>query len=101
MKYFFHLLLLSFLFSCSEEIEIEQSLPSTPEDLKDHSAEFTKEVIEVTDGVSNIVVDNFNRDDKVNEILWFIYKLEVQPKSKGGLVHYLLGNHEYIVLYND
>ena len=51
MKYFFHLLLLSFLFSCSEEIEIEKTLPTTPEDLKEHSAEFTKEVIEVTDGV--------------------------------------------------
>ena len=51
MKNLFYLLLLSFLFSCSEEIEIEKTLPSTPEDLKDHSAEFTKEVIEVTDGV--------------------------------------------------
>ena len=51
MKYFFYLLLLSLLFSCSEEIEIEKTLPTTPEDLKEHSAEFTKEVIEVTDGV--------------------------------------------------
>ena len=48
-----------------------------------------------------IVGDIFDRGDKVNEILWFIYELEVQAKSKGGRVHYLLGNHEYMVLYND
>ena len=39
--------------------------------------------------------------DKVNEILWFVYDLEGQAKEKGGRVHYLLGNHEYMVLYND
>jgi len=48
-----------------------------------------------------IVGDIFDRGDKVNEILWFIYELEAQAKSKGGWVHYLLGNHEYMVLYND
>jgi len=48
-----------------------------------------------------IVGDIFDRGDKINEILWFIYELEVQAKSKGGRVHYLLGNHEYMVLYND
>ena len=34
-------------------------------------------------------------------MLWFIYKLEAQAKNKGGRVHYLLGNHEYMILYND
>ena len=48
-----------------------------------------------------IVGDIFDRGDKVNEILWFIYELEVQAKNQGGRVHYLLGNHEYMVLYND
>jgi len=48
-----------------------------------------------------IVGDIFDRGDKVNEILWFIYELEAQARSKGGRVHYLLGNHEYMVLYND
>ena len=48
-----------------------------------------------------IVGDIFDRGDKVNEILWFIYELESQAKSNGGRVHYLLGNHEYMVLYND
>ena len=48
-----------------------------------------------------IVGDIFDRGDKVNEILWFIYKLEHQAEKGGGRVHYLLGNHEYMVLYND
>lgn len=48
-----------------------------------------------------IVGDIFDRGDKVNEILWLVYDLEVQAKGKGGRVHYLLGNHEYMVLYND
>ena len=48
-----------------------------------------------------IVGDIFDRGDKVNEILWLVYDLEDQAKEKGGRVHYLLGNHEYMVLYND
>lgn len=48
-----------------------------------------------------IVGDIFDRGDKVNETLWFIYELEMQAKNAGGRVHYLLGNHEYMVLYND
>ena len=48
-----------------------------------------------------IVGDIFDRGDKVNEILWLVYDLEGQAKEKGGRVHYLLGNHEYMVLYND
>ena len=48
-----------------------------------------------------IVGDIFDRGDKVNEILWFIYELEMQAKNAGGRVHYLLGNHEYMVLYSD
>ena len=48
-----------------------------------------------------IVGDIFDRGDKVNEILWLVYELEGQAKEKGGRVHYLLGNHEYMVLYND
>ena len=48
-----------------------------------------------------IVGDIFDRGDKVNEILWLVYDLESQAKERGGRVHYLLGNHEYMVLYND
>ena len=48
-----------------------------------------------------IVGDIFDRGDKVTETLWFIYNLEQQAKKSGGKVHYLLGNHEYMVLHND
>ena len=48
-----------------------------------------------------IVGDVFDRGAKVNEILWLIFKLEQQAKSNGGRVHFLLGNHEYMVLHGD
>ena len=48
-----------------------------------------------------ITGDIFDRGDKVNELLWLIYKLENQAKNKGGHVHYLLGNHEYMILQKD
>ena len=54
-------------------------------------------------GEGHLVItgDIFDRGDKVNEVLWLIYKLEAQAKNVGGRVHYLLGNHEYMILYND
>jgi len=54
-------------------------------------------------GKGHLVIngDIFDRGDKVNEVLWLIYKLEIQAKNTGGRVHYLLGNHEYMILYND
>mgnify|MGYP000543923825 FL=1 len=48
-----------------------------------------------------IVGDVFDRGPKVNEILWLIFKLEQQAIKQGGRVHYLLGNHEYMVLHGD
>ena len=48
-----------------------------------------------------IVGDVFDRGDKINEVLWLIYKLEIQAKNKGGRVHFLLGNHEYMILQKD
>ncbi len=48
-----------------------------------------------------IVGDVFDRGDKVNELLLLIYKLEQQAKDKGGRVHFLLGNHEFMVLQKD
>jgi len=48
-----------------------------------------------------IVGDIFDRGDKVTETLWFVYDLEKQAQEKGGMVHYLLGNHEYMVMQND
>ncbi|WCO00736.1 metallophosphoesterase [Psychroserpens ponticola] len=48
-----------------------------------------------------IVGDIFDRGPKVNEMLWLIYKLEQQAEDKGGHLHFLLGNHEYMVLHKD
>ena len=48
-----------------------------------------------------IVGDIFDRGDKVNEMLWLVYQLENQAEKKGGKVHFLLGNHEYMVLHQD
>lgn len=48
-----------------------------------------------------IVGDIFDRGPKVNEMLWLIYKLEQQAKNQGGYLHFLLGNHEYMVLHKD
>ncbi len=48
-----------------------------------------------------IAGDIFDRGDKVTEVLWLVYKLEEQAKKAGGRVHYLLGNHEFMVLHED
>jgi len=45
--------------------------------------------------------DVFDRGDKVTECLWFIFQLEIQAKKQGGMVHYLLGNHEMMALLFD
>ncbi len=48
-----------------------------------------------------ITGDIFDRGDTVTQALWLVYKLEQQAKAAGGKVHYLLGNHEYMVLRGD
>ena len=48
-----------------------------------------------------IVGDVFDRGPKINEMLWLLYKLEIQATKKGGRLHFLLGNHEYMVLHKD
>tara|TARA_B110000037_G_scaffold217923_1_gene279909 strand:- start:2022 stop:3089 length:1068 start_codon:yes stop_codon:yes gene_type:complete len=48
-----------------------------------------------------IVGDVFDRGNKVHETLLLIYKLEHQAKNKGGRVHFLLGNHEFMILHKD
>lgn len=64
----------------------------------------------ITDSIGNwsygkghlvIVGDIFDRGDKVTECLWFIFKLEQQALRKGGRVHFLLGNHELMVMHGD
>lgn len=45
-----------------------------------------------------VVGDVMDRGDRVMESLWLIYKLERQAEEKGGMVHFLLGNHELMVM---
>jgi len=51
-------------------------------------------------GKGNLVIvgDVMDRGDKVMESLWLIYHLEQQAKASGGKVHFLLGNHELMVM---
>ena len=48
-----------------------------------------------------IVGDVFDRGSKVTECLWFIHQLQKQASEYGGYVHFLLGNHEIMILQND
>lgn len=41
-----------------------------------------------------LVGDFVDRGSSATQVLWLIYKLEQSAKSKGGKVHYILGNHE-------
>jgi hypothetical protein len=45
-----------------------------------------------------IVGDVFDKGPGVTKSLWLIKKLEKQAEHDGGKVHYLLGNHEIMVL---
>ncbi|WP_435276729.1 metallophosphoesterase [Psychrobium sp. nBUS_13] len=54
-----------------------------------------------SDGHLVITGDIFDRGDTVTQALWLVYKLEQQANIAGGKVHYLLGNHEYMVLRGD
>ncbi|MBD3288314.1 hypothetical protein GF337_05880, partial [candidate division KSB1 bacterium] len=54
-------------------------------------------------GTSHFVFlgDIFDRGHDVIKTLWFIYQMEMDAEKKGGRVHFLLGNHELLVLQND
>ncbi|UCF20107.1 MAG: metallophosphoesterase [Gemmatimonadota bacterium] len=53
------------------------------------------------DGHLVILGDVFDRGDKVTECLWLIYRLEQEAQRAGGRVHFVLGNHEVIVMRGD
>ncbi|MCJ7458789.1 MAG: metallophosphoesterase [candidate division Zixibacteria bacterium] len=53
------------------------------------------------DGHLVIIGDIFDRGDRVTECLWFIRQLESEAERSGGDVHYLIGNHELMVLSGD
>lgn len=48
-----------------------------------------------------IVGDIFDRGPKVTELLWFVYNLEKQAAITNGMVHFILGNHEYMIMQDD
>jgi hypothetical protein len=54
-------------------------------------------------GKGHLVVlgDIFDRGDMVTEVLWHLFGLEKQAAKAGGMVHVLLGNHEFMVLRNN
>lgn len=45
--------------------------------------------------------DAFDRGDMVTEILWYLFSLEKQAARAGGMVHFILGNHELMILDED
>lgn len=45
-----------------------------------------------------LVGDFVDRGMYVTQVLWLIYKLEQDAKKMGGKVHYILGNHELMIL---
>jgi len=45
--------------------------------------------------------DFVDRGKQVTQVLWLIYKLDQQAKQAGGKVHYLLGNHEIMMLQGN
>jgi len=48
-----------------------------------------------------IVGDVFDRGDEVNQGLWLIHNLQLEAEKAGGRVHFLLGNHETMILAGD
>lgn len=54
-------------------------------------------------GTATLVVagDVFDRGPQVTEAFWLLYSLQQQAVAAGGAVHFVLGNHETMVLYDD
>ena len=48
-----------------------------------------------------VVGDVFDRGEGVTDMLWLLYKLEVEAKRAGGGAYLLLGNHEVMALAGD
>jgi hypothetical protein len=59
--------------------------------------------LEWTYGSSHLLVngDAFDRGVDVLPILWLCYKLEQEALDAGGRMHFLIGNHESMVLSGD
>ena len=48
-----------------------------------------------------IIGDVFDRGKDVLPIFWLIYKLEQEAREAGGVMTFMLGNHEEMVLRNN
>lgn len=48
-----------------------------------------------------LVGDFFDRGYNVTPVLWLIYKLEQQAAEAGGMVHFIVGNHEEMNMRGD
>jgi len=48
-----------------------------------------------------IAGDVFDRGPQVTDVFWLLYGLQQQATAAGGAVHFVLGNHETMVLYDD
>lgn len=53
------------------------------------------------DGHLALIGDVMDRGDDSTPIYWLLYKLEAQAAAAGGAVHFMMGNHEPLVLMND
>ncbi|MEW6411310.1 MAG: metallophosphoesterase [Candidatus Zixiibacteriota bacterium] len=54
-------------------------------------------------GDGHLVIDGdiFDRGDMVTECLWLVYGLQQQARAAEGEVHFVLGNHELMVMRGD
>ncbi len=48
-----------------------------------------------------LIGDFVDRGEQVTEVLWLIYSLEDKAKAAGGMLHYVLGNHEIMIMSGD
>ena len=53
------------------------------------------------DGTLVVTGDVFDRGPQVTETLWLLYALQQQAATTGGALHFVLGNHEAMTLYDD
>ena len=56
-----------------------------------------------TFGTGHLVIlgDLFDRGENVTACLWLLYKLEKEAANFGGCLHFIMGNHENMILRGD
>lgn len=69
--------------------------------MRAHSVIDAKDRWNLGDGHLVITGDVFDRGPRVTETFWLLFGLQQQAQAAGGAVHFLLGNHETMVLYGD